>query len=229
MRPAWPRLRPPRSSAHRRRRNRSRPREREWLDRSGRAFPLASALRLPSVPVARTRRALWHRPVLYMSGADALITVWNDKGNDPFWRPITAIREAGSDGNPWTKADPDWLPLRPGSAVSGALFGAQRTELRLRSRRCRNSSAATGSGGTGSNNGGLTRSCARFSHAIDEVVDARVWSGILFRNADGQGAEIGRRSRSHGNGTTSSRFVATTTDGERAGRASRPARPWPPG
>jgi hypothetical protein len=27
------------------------------------------------------------------------------------WRPVTAIREAGQDGNPDTAADPDWAPL----------------------------------------------------------------------------------------------------------------------
>ena len=42
-------------------------------------------------------------------------------------------------------------------------------------------------------NGGLTRTFTRFSQAIDEVVDARVWSGIHFRNADEQGAKIGRQ------------------------------------
>src|SRR5918998_1340300 len=34
--------------------------------------------------------------MLYMTGADALISVWNDKANWLFWRPITAIREAAA-------------------------------------------------------------------------------------------------------------------------------------
>ena len=29
------------------------------------------------------------------------------------WRPVTAIREADTDGNPATEADPSWLPLLP--------------------------------------------------------------------------------------------------------------------
>src|SRR6185503_11214617 len=49
----------------------------------------------------------------YMSASDALITVWNDKAYYSFWRPITAIREAGTDGNPATTADPTWEPLIP--------------------------------------------------------------------------------------------------------------------
>ncbi len=30
----------------------------------------------------------------YLTGADALIAVWDDKARWLFWRPITAIREA---------------------------------------------------------------------------------------------------------------------------------------
>jgi hypothetical protein len=128
--------------------------------------------------------------MLYMTGADALITVWNDKARDPFWRPITAIREADADGNPDTVADPAWLPLIPTppypehssghSGLSGA-FAATLQDF-FRTDRI---------GWTDTNNGGLTRSFTRFSQAIDEIVDARVWSGIHFRTADEQGAEIG--------------------------------------
>ncbi len=50
-----------------------------------------------------------------------------------------------------------------------------------------------GIGWTDTNNAGLTRSFTRFSQAIDEIVDARVWSGIHFRTADEEGARIGRR------------------------------------
>ena len=38
-----------------------------------------------------------------------------------------------------------------------------------------------------------TRSFGSFSQAIEEVVDARVWSGIHFRNADEDGARIGEQ------------------------------------
>ena len=46
-----------------------------------------------------------------LAAADALIGCWNDKYYYWFWRPITAIREADTDGNPATEADPTWLPL----------------------------------------------------------------------------------------------------------------------
>ncbi len=130
--------------------------------------------------------------MLYLTAADSLITVWNDKAQFSFWRPITAIRLADTDGNPATSADPAWLPLIPtppytehssghcglsGSFVATLqdFFGTDRI------------------GWTDTNNGGLTRSFTRFSQAIDEIIDVRVWSGIHFRTADEAGAKIGRQ------------------------------------
>ena len=46
---------------------------------------------------------------------------------------------------------------------------------------------------TDTNNAGLTRSFTHLSDVIDEIVDARVWSGIHFRNSDVQGARIGKK------------------------------------
>ena len=40
-----------------------------------------------------------------MAAADASIGCWNDKAYWSAWRPITAIREAASDGNPATEVD----------------------------------------------------------------------------------------------------------------------------
>jgi hypothetical protein len=40
---------------------------------------------------------------------------------------------------------------------------------------------------------GQPRSFDRFSHALKEVIDARVWGGIHFRTADVQGAVIGKK------------------------------------
>jgi hypothetical protein len=128
----------------------------------------------------------------YLSAADSLISVWDDKAHYMFWRPITAIQRADTDGNDATEKDAGWLPLIPtppypdhpsghtglsGSFVAALqdVFGTDRI------------------GWTDTNNAGLTRSFSRFSQAIDEVVDARVWSGIHFRNADEQGERIADR------------------------------------
>ena len=42
-------------------------------------------------------------------------------------------------------------------------------------------------------NSGTTRSFTRFSQTIEEVIDARVYSGIHFRSADVQGARLGEQ------------------------------------
>ena len=126
----------------------------------------------------------------YTVASDALISLWEDKAHYSFWRPITAIREAATDGNPATTADPAWLPLiatppypdHPSGlgGVTGAVtevfeefFDTKRVSL------------------TDTNLGGFTRSWTSYPQMVEEVVDARVWSGVHFLNADKQGAEMG--------------------------------------
>ena len=46
-----------------------------------------------------------------LNAADALINTWNDKYQWTFWRPIAAIRNADTDGNPDTVKDGSWTPL----------------------------------------------------------------------------------------------------------------------
>jgi hypothetical protein len=128
--------------------------------------------------------------MLYMTAADALISVWGDKARWLSWRPITAIREAASDGNPDTAADPAWLPLinNPGypdqpsglSAVSAAMATSLEAVFGQRVRFSATSLVSN-----------TTRSYRSFAQAVDEVVDARVYSGIHFRKADEDGAVIG--------------------------------------
>ena len=131
---------------------------------------------------------------LYLTAADAFISVWDDKAFWSFWRPIAAIREADTDGNRDTVADTQWLPLvntppypdHPsghagfsGSVVASLqqFFGTDHVAL------------------TDTTIGppARTRSWTRFSQMIDEVVLARMWSGIHFLNPDKQGAKMGRQ------------------------------------
>lgn len=45
--------------------------------------------------------------------ADACIVSWDNKYVYNYWRPVTAIREADTDGNPDTEADPSWISHIP--------------------------------------------------------------------------------------------------------------------
>ncbi|MBX3373302.1 MAG: vanadium-dependent haloperoxidase [Phycisphaeraceae bacterium] len=64
--------------------------------------------------------------------ADAGLAAWDMKyaTDTDLWRPVSAIREAHTDNNPLTVADPDWLPLLefsppfPAYTSGHATFGA---------------------------------------------------------------------------------------------------------
>jgi hypothetical protein len=49
--------------------------------------------------------------LLNIALADAAIVSWDCKYIYNYWRPITAIQEADTDGNPATEADRTWMPL----------------------------------------------------------------------------------------------------------------------
>jgi membrane-associated phospholipid phosphatase len=48
--------------------------------------------------------------LLNLAVADGVIAFYDAKYAYNFWRPVTAIRAADTDGNPKTEADPNWLP-----------------------------------------------------------------------------------------------------------------------
>jgi len=131
--------------------------------------------------------------MLYLTAIDAGISCNNDKAHWLFWRPITAIREAGSDTNPATDPDPAWLPLiatppfPEHPSGHGCLTGSVAHTLRdfFGTDRATFSAASAVSG--------TTRSFTRFSQTTKEVIDARVYSGIHFRTADVQGTRIGKK------------------------------------
>jgi hypothetical protein len=128
-----------------------------------------------------------------MSLADAEISVWHAKYVHGFWRPITAINLADTDGNPATVADPTWVPLLTtppypeypsgynvvNSTVSHGLedlFRTRHLQLTL-------TSTAVSDIRRYDSGRALRR----------DVVDARVWLGIHFRFADIASREMGRR------------------------------------
>ena len=141
-------------------------------------------------PPATVDRARFYA-LLYLTAADTAIATWKDKAKWMFWRPVTAIQLGDDDGNPDTKGDPGWqsliqAPPYPDHASGLSAFGGSNVatlqELFGTDR------VAFG----GTNRAGFTRNYTRLSEAVDEIVDARVWSGIHFRIADVQGAKIGR-------------------------------------
>ena len=135
---------------------------------------------------------------VYTNAADALIVTWRDKARYSFWRPFHAIREAASDGNRATVADPDWTaliasPTYPEHPSGLATFGGAVVDT------MQDFYGRDQAGFSGTTPGGVTRQFTSFSQLRDDIVEARIWSGIHFRFADTEGAKIGREVAHWGN------------------------------
>ena len=121
-----------------------------------------------------------------LSAADAAIGAWDAKRYYNFWRPITAIRNADTDGNAKTIADPNWTPfnvtpnypdytsgannLTASMAVSlSNFFGQDKVTFIVESR---------------FQNVVRTKTYERFSDMCQDVIDVRIYQGIHFRFAD---------------------------------------------
>jgi hypothetical protein len=131
-----------------------------------------------------------------MATADSLISSWDSKVHYVFWRPVTAIVEADHDGNPETISDASWQPLinTPNypDYTSGAnnLAGSMTRTLELFFGTDRVTFDVTTAVPQAVRK---TRTYRRFSHAADEMVEARMLLGIHFRFADVAGRTQGRR------------------------------------
>lgn len=128
----------------------------------------------------------------YANAADALIVTWRDKARHGFWRPYTAIREAAGDGNPATEPDPEWTslivnPPYPEHPSGLATFGGAVTET-MQFLLGRDDVTFSGTSPAG-----MTREFTTLSQLRENIIDARVWSGVHFRFADEEGAKTGRR------------------------------------
>lgn len=143
--------------------------------------------------LSETARAL---ALFYLASADAGIACWDAKYTYNSWRPLTAIRRGADDGNDSTQADPLWQPFiaTPAhpeypsghgtfsssmAAVLERLFGEPDVPLSV---------VIFDS----PSNTTITRRWETFSEGVDEVIEARIYSGIHFRTADEVGARLGR-------------------------------------
>ena len=130
-----------------------------------------------------------------LAAADAAINTWNNKYHFSFWRPFQAIRRAADDGNSATSPDLTWTPLISApypEYTSGhmGLDGSHTTVLQT----FFGNAPAGGFQITSAfvNPGGpATRTFSSFSQAVEEIVEARIWAGLHFRNADVQGLQLG--------------------------------------
>jgi hypothetical protein len=133
-----------------------------------------------------------------MSVADASISVWYTKYHYGFWRPITAIRLADTDGNTMTDPDPTWTPVIASppypdwvsgyNGVVGAYTRALQEVLGCRDLRLTLISTAFPMGDPL-----RTRHYESGRQVRQDVIDARVWLGLHFRFADTAAARMGQQ------------------------------------
>jgi hypothetical protein len=131
--------------------------------------------------------------MMNLSGADAGINCWNDKYYWDFWRPWQAIHEADRDDNPATEPDGSWTalltapyPEHPSGHL--CLDGAHLSVLRMFFGTDKVRFAVTSAPFPGE-----IRSFDRFSDALDEIIEARIWAGLHYRTADVQARNLGRK------------------------------------
>jgi hypothetical protein len=127
--------------------------------------------------------------------ADGYIVGFNIKYHYSFWRPVTAIRAAGTDGNPETIADSSWLPylitpFSPDFASTHSVLGAAAARVL---EDFFGTDSISFSMASGAPFPGITRSFVSFSHAAEENADSRVYAGIHFRPACVHGLRVGER------------------------------------
>jgi membrane-associated phospholipid phosphatase len=138
---------------------------------------------------AETARLL---AVLNMALADAGIAAWDAKYAYEFWRPVTAIRLADTDGNAATAADPGWTPLLgtpnhpeyvSGHAAFSGAAAAVLTALFGDVPFTAPSSVALP---------GVTRRFDGFDEAAAEAGRSRVFGGIHYEFSNRDGIAMGR-------------------------------------
>jgi membrane-associated phospholipid phosphatase len=130
--------------------------------------------------------------LLDLSLADSVIAFYDAKYTYRLWRPITAIRAAGTDGNPATVADPNWTPLATtaldpsypgahavvsaaGADVLTSFFGDDNDHLAVTSEVLP----------------GVVRSFTSFSGAAAEASASRIYAGQHFRFDEVAGQRLG--------------------------------------
>ena len=116
---------------------------------------------------------------------DSLLSTQTAKFSYGLWRPITAIRNAATDENAATTADPGWTaligtppyPSYPGNMAGIGACAALALEHGLGTDQVPFAVTWIGSGG----NGNVTRQYASFSQLAQEEADSRIYGGIHFR------------------------------------------------
>jgi PAP2 superfamily len=135
--------------------------------------------------------------IVNMVDTDAGIACWDSKYHYLLWRPVTAIQHADIDGNAATTADATWTPLlvTPNHpeypAAHGCVTGAE-SDVLTAILHTRNIQVDYPGSVGGTSTLATTRHYATANDLRREIVNARVWAGLHFRNSTIVGVQLGR-------------------------------------
>jgi hypothetical protein len=162
--------------------------------------------------IARTVSAeegldLWENARLFgllnIALADGYIAMVDTKNHYNYWRPVTAIQEGDTDGNPDTVGDPGWTPLRgtppdqdyaSGHSIEGGIgaevlkqfFGTDQISFD-------DCSTTLPAGSTCDATSPVLREFSTFTEAANENADSRIFIGFHFRKSVREGTAYGRK------------------------------------
>ncbi len=167
-----------------------------WADGGGTETPPGHWMRIARTVSAAQGLSLQENARLFallgISLADAAIACWDCKYATNYWRPLTAIREADTDNNPATTADPAWTsfiatPPFPEYTSGHSTFSRSAATILAKFFGTDAISFSSGSDGLP----GVTRTYPGFSAAADESGISRIYGGIHFQSANIAGQSCG--------------------------------------
>jgi membrane-associated phospholipid phosphatase len=130
--------------------------------------------------------------LLNVSLADTAIAFFDAKYTYNFWRPVTAVRLADTDGNPQTDPDPTWLPLgtktAPDPSYPGAHSAISKAGATVLGFYFENRFAFDV---TSESLAGVTRHFTSFDAAAEEAGLSRIFAGQHFRTDHIAGQSLG--------------------------------------
>jgi hypothetical protein len=127
--------------------------------------------------------------------SDTEISVFEAKYFYNFWRPITAIRDGDRDGNSATERDAGWLPLivtpvQPEYPCAHCMIASAIATV-IRADVGKDSLPTLSS--VSNTLPGQRRSWKRTEDIVAEVVNARIWDGVHYRNSGEVGVRMGEQ------------------------------------
>jgi hypothetical protein len=133
--------------------------------------------------------------LLDLSLADAVIAYFKSKYQYGFWRPVTAIREAGVLHNPAIQPDTAWLPEVGKTTPDPSYPGAHAADSWASAEVLINFFATNNFSFTVTSEvlPGVTRSFTTFTGAAKDAADSRIYAGQHYRTDENAGHEQGFR------------------------------------